>query len=412
MTLQPSGQALNIGLHDKGSMQERQRRKSSIIVRSHIYNTTNNINPNYQDAGQSRRIVTSANTLSVNQPHMTHRRSFIGRHERTEARTSSFQAQRLSDVGIAVGQQITAKMGLKLPASQERVVEQTRWLFLRYLFDKLRQKSLPLRDLNLTKSLQARRAKALGLSMKNVQSSLTLNLPISSSISERHARRTDRFRRCQVKAFDESAQQFDNSSLNCLSTALDHCDLSANREDTNNASKASLGNLIHNPFTSLPSRKYIMDPTINNQILAVIMNFVRELHEAQPELYDDSIYELIGIDKFTSLETLLEVQKTISQEMIRSEISWSRIVTLFSLFGAMSLDCVRLGSPENVGPLLDGFIGFVERDLSLWISQQGGWESFLYKYRSGTSYSALMIKVMIVCLPLIVWAVMTSSSEK
>lgn len=95
----------------------------------------------------------------ANHPHLGSRKSVIGRLERP-----SVQAQRLSDVGVASGQQITAKIGLKLPASQVRIVEQTRWLYLRYVFVRLRQNTLPLRDLNLTKSSRAKRAAALAAS--------------------------------------------------------------------------------------------------------------------------------------------------------------------------------------------------------------------------------------------------------
>lgn len=315
-----------------------------------------------------------------------HRKSTIGRLER-----SSFQDQRLSDVGVAFGQQITARVGLKLPASQERIIEQTRWLYLRYVFVKLRLNALPLRDLNLTKSSRQRRAAWLETgqadSIKLPRISVPLiKLPSDSSCSDK---RRHHHRDLQVPLNI-------NGSLSGVTISRKPSLISNSSngggETTSNNGNTSGGNSN--------SRKYVMDPTINNQIFNVIWTIIIELRDAKPELFGDTIYEHIGLDKFSSLQNLLNVQLTICQEMIRSDISWCRIVALFSLFGAMSLDCVRLGAPEHVGPILDGFIEFVERDLALWISQQGGWESFLYKFRSGHSLRKFAYNVISFVLPL------------
>lgn len=428
------------------------------------------------------------------------RRSVIGRIERQ----ASFQTQRLSDVGVAVGQQITAKMGLKLPASQERIVEQTRWLFLRYILVKLRQKSLPLRDLNLSKSLQARRAAALGQTVAS--SCATQSAPASAqavsdfapvapsfkvqSINEdsqlpQQAQVPPPLSRLKSRAARESLKPADiqlfvsnsrlelktnqlSNSTNPLSnsdyeTTIHENSIGASsdngfhrgdirnpipqRSDTrklnpqrtsynfglleHNISKININksenkrNEGHRSFhagdkpselveslpvpmlTPVSNRKFMMDPAINNQIFSVIVNIISELHDSKPELYDDTIYELIGIDKFASLQDLLEVQMTICQEMTRTEITWCRIIALFSLFGAMALDSVRLGNPENVGPILDGFIGFVERDLAYWISQQGGWESFLYTHRVGNHLLTNLLSALLISLPFGLWALIS-----
>lgn len=314
-------------------------------------------------------IATSQHLLNVQ------RKSFIGRLER-----SSFQDQRLSDVGVAFGQQITARVGLKLPASQERIIEQTRWLYLRYIFVKLRQNALPLRDLNLTKSSRQRRAAWLEADQQSSDdndhnpvppaiSVPLINLPSQSSISSSKKRHPNLV----------SSQKLDDTLLT----------------QSSNSNHATNG-----PGNS-NNRKFVMDPTINSQIFNVIWSIIIELRDVKPEFFGDTIYEHIGLDKFSSLQNLLNVQLTICQEMIRSDISWCRIVALFSLFGAMSLDCVRLGAPEHVGPILDGFIEFVERDLALWISQQGGWESFLYKFSSGHSLRKFASSVVILVVPLV-----------
>lgn len=406
---------------------------------------------------------THLNVDSHQQKFLKPRKSVIGKLER-----SSFQSQRLSDVGVAFGQQITAKVGLKLPASQERIVEQTRWLYLRYVFVKLRQNKLPLRDLNLTKSSRARRAAALGLSNYGIgfgglsQIVVSISEPPTASIEhddfidETNNNNNNNNEPDSETEFDAdneplddlrppylgpahmrsraalSVSQIDPKELSLLAARMDAMkeNLSSIKRSSRqpnfsptlsnkNALKTPNGRLdrddnlaqtstkstttiITNAATA--TRKFVMDPTINNQIFTVIMNTITELRHLKPEFYSDTIYEVIGIDKFSSLDSLLEVQKTICQEMTRSDISWDRIIALFSLFGAMSLDCVRLGNPEHVGPILDGFIGFVERDLALWISQQGGWESFLYKCRAGYRFGPIH-QAMLLAAPLVLWLI-------
>lgn len=367
--------------------------------------------------------------LTVGNQHLSPRKSIIGKLER-----SSFQAQRLSDVGVAFGQQITANVGLKLPASHERIVEQTRCLYLRYVFVKLRHNKLPLRDLNLTKSSRARRAAVLGEAKIIVSisepPSAEPDLKVDHWSSPLFARQASRTR----TAFSASIEPQDLTRLAArMHLALNNRSSSSNnneaaeRKASSNFNYSNLGinngdhatrhafDRCNNPSyvssdetgagSPAPRNKYIMDPTINNQIFAVIFEMIKKLRESKPEFYGDTIYEVIGIDKFSSLDSLLEVQKTICQEMTRSDVSWDRIIALFSLFGAMSLDCVRLSAPEHVGPILDGFMGFVERDLALWISQQGGWESFLYKFR-GQHRLSPMYKSLAIALPILIWTVM------
>lgn len=382
--------------------------------------------------------INPSNNLTVNNHYLLPRKSINGRLER-----SSFQTQRLSDVGVAFGQQITANMGLKLPASQERIVEQTRWLYRRYVFVKLSQHSLSLRDLNLTKTSRARRAAALGEVPQITCSApatagteyclATIDTPEKSPRPD--ADRVGGRRRTAMSGYIDSrdmsllaakmqAINLKNESLKTIKSGarVEKCSARESRfshsfihkSSTSSDGSAASGIGSSNPASvnsssnAAGSRKYIMDPTINNQIFTVILKIIGELRDLKPEFYGDTIYELIGIDKFSSIESLLEVQMTICQEMIRSEISWCRVAALFSLFGAMSLDCVRLGTPEHVGPILDGFIEFVERDLALWISQQGGWESFLYKHRAGARYGSLTYKVMtLATAPLVVWLLLT-----
>lgn len=329
-----------------------------------------------------------------------HRKSFIGRLER-----SSFQDQRLSDVGVAFGQQITARVGLKLPASQERIIEQTRWLYLRYVFLKLRQNALPLRDLNLTKSSRQRRAACLGGTdivadgsqpgSPNISVPL-IRLPSQTSFSDKRRHRDHHL----LSAPTQPTTGLINGSRPSIINARNSINSSIGGAPIPGYTGSGSSSAGGGGGGGANSRKYVMDPTINGQIFNVIWSIIIELRDVKPEFFGDTIYEHIGLDKFSSLQNLLNVQLTICQEMIRSDISWCRIAALFSLFGAMSLDCVRLGAPEHVGPILDGFIEFVERDLSLWISQQGGWESFLYTFTSGNSLRRFASNLVILVVPL------------
>lgn len=324
--------------------------------------------------------------------------------------SSSMSNRRLSDVGVAFGQHIAANIGLKLPASQERIVEQTRLIYLKYLFTKLRRNSLPLRDLNISSTRASKPICQLivppTINTTNVSGSNNARIrrsyadtlhpnsaPILTQTQENLLTTGMLSRRGTVYCDNDvnfaqaseiiNSWKFSPRASICLSKlTLDELG-SVTKDTNNNNTESPTWKQIEqrNP----PQRRHAMDSSINNQIYGLIVSIIHEMRVMKPEIFQDSIYKTIGIDKFSSLQSLIDVQTNVCQEMIRSDISWSRIAAMYSLVGSIALDCVRLGLSEYVGPLMEEFINFIERDVAAWISQQGGFESFLYNHRAKRS---------------------------
>ncbi|KAH7965491.1 hypothetical protein HPB49_008394 [Dermacentor silvarum] len=82
----------------------------------------------------------------------------------------------------------------------------------------------------------------------------------------------------------------------------------------------------------------------------------------------------IGVHALPSETAVQNVFEAVARELFRNDISWGRIVALYSVSGGLAVDCVKLGHPEYVLGLVQALGLFVERDLATWISQQGGWE--------------------------------------
>ncbi|KAH7961373.1 hypothetical protein HPB52_008578 [Rhipicephalus sanguineus] len=87
----------------------------------------------------------------------------------------------------------------------------------------------------------------------------------------------------------------------------------------------------------------------------------------------------IGVHALPSETAVQNVFEAVARELFRNDISWGRIVALYSVSGGLAVDCVKLGHPEYVLGLVQALGLFVERDLATWISQQGGWAGWTSK---------------------------------
>ena len=60
-------------------------------------------------------------------------------------------------------------------------------------------------------------------------------------------------------------------------------------------------------------------------------------------------------------------------------ITWGRVVALFSLAAGFAIDCVGQGHSVFVTEVVEAFTKFVSQRLVNWISAQGGWVRILCK---------------------------------
>ena len=77
----------------------------------------------------------------------------------------------------------------------------------------------------------------------------------------------------------------------------------------------------------------------------------------------------------TSEKSVRNVLSSIARELFKADISWCKIVSLYCTAGGLAVDCVRQGHPEYLFGIVDTMGLVVERDISTWMAQQGGWVS-------------------------------------
>lgn len=82
--------------------------------------------------------------------------------------------------------------------------------------------------------------------------------------------------------------------------------------------------------------------------------------------------------EFHSAETITLLLGAVGRDLFRSEITWSKVISLFAIAGGLSVDFVRQGHPEYVPKLVDGVSEVIEDELVSWINENGGWVSASY----------------------------------
>ena len=75
----------------------------------------------------------------------------------------------------------------------------------------------------------------------------------------------------------------------------------------------------------------------------------------------------------TNEKSIRGVLSSIAQELLKTDITWGKIISLYCVAGGLAVDCVHHGHPEYLFGLIEAMGLVVERDAATWIAQQGGW---------------------------------------
>ena len=79
----------------------------------------------------------------------------------------------------------------------------------------------------------------------------------------------------------------------------------------------------------------------------------------------------------TNEKSIRGVLSSIAQELLKTDITWGKIISLYCVAGGLAVDCVHHGHPEYLFGLIEAMGLVVERDAAAWIAQQGGWVRIL-----------------------------------
>lgn len=113
------------------------------------------------------------------------------------------------------------------------------------------------------------------------------------------------------------------------------------------------------------------DITIVKEACPVLIAIGIELEKENPNLYI-KIGRQIGCGCFSD-NSVGNIMTHISREIIRHDITWSKIIAIYAVAGGISVDCVRQGKPEFLPIIHKVVANIVEKDLAIWIETSGGW---------------------------------------
>lgn len=77
--------------------------------------------------------------------------------------------------------------------------------------------------------------------------------------------------------------------------------------------------------------------------------------------------------EFQTVDTAPLIISAIARYLFKSDITWSKIISLYALTGGIAVDCVRQGHPEYLPKLVEGLGEVIEDELVPWINDNGGW---------------------------------------
>lgn len=77
------------------------------------------------------------------------------------------------------------------------------------------------------------------------------------------------------------------------------------------------------------------------------------------------------------------------------EITWAKVISLFSVTAGLSVDLVRQNHEDHIPTLIEGFLGVIEDELIPFLSENNGWISLhnklQIKKKASTEWSLFMV---------------------
>ena len=78
----------------------------------------------------------------------------------------------------------------------------------------------------------------------------------------------------------------------------------------------------------------------------------------------------------TNEKSVSTVLSSIGRNLLKTDVTWGKIVSLYCVAGGLAIDCVQQGHPEYLYGIVETMGFVIERDAATWIAQQGGWVSW------------------------------------
>ena len=96
-----------------------------------------------------------------------------------------------------------------------------------------------------------------------------------------------------------------------------------------------------------------------------------ELERMHPNLYANVSRQVaVTVINEKSVSTVLN---SIGRNLLKTDVTWGKIASLYCVAGGLAIECVQQGHPEYLYGLVETMGFVIERDAATWIAQQGGW---------------------------------------
>ncbi|XP_037940999.1 uncharacterized protein LOC119673953 [Teleopsis dalmanni] len=113
---------------------------------------------------------------------------------------------------------------------------------------------------------------------------------------------------------------------------------------------------------------------IVRDVFPAVMVLGDELERMHPRVYTGVARQICRTPTGEfSVDTLTLVLSTVARDLFRTDITWSKIISLFAIAGGLSVDCVRQGHSEYLNKLMQSVSDVIEDELVPWINENGGW---------------------------------------
>lgn len=127
----------------------------------------------------------------------------------------------------------------------------------------------------------------------------------------------------------------------------------------------------HN-FDTLADKYAFLEEYGNDGSQLMLLHLADNLAEERKRQFEDILTRL----QLTN-ENLSETYQTIVKEMFIDGVNWGRILAFLVFAGSLAVYCAREDMEERVREVISWAEYDVEKTVSRWITQQGGWKAFV-----------------------------------
>ncbi|KAK3924915.1 Bcl-2-related ovarian killer protein-like protein A [Frankliniella fusca] len=97
-----------------------------------------------------------------------------------------------------------------------------------------------------------------------------------------------------------------------------------------------------------------------------------ELERRHPKVYT-GVARQAAAGPIVSDKAAASALTAVGRDLLKHDVTWGKVISLYAVAGALAVDCVRQGHPEYLHALVAAVGQLLEDDLAPWIADNGGW---------------------------------------